>query len=530
MRLWFELAAPRPRDDARGWFEAVASALSGRKVSLVRGEHRATDDLNGMNRCFTARWNDGDITWEEDLGNTDGNPRDGWGYALRLELEVGSVTVRANHHEGPFHSVFLDVEGTARDWLAVRSTMRRELGETADRSHLSYLAFEVIPKLTAAGEQAAALALARESLAGSKQSELMRDEIVAWLATNDPAFAGPELRVKEAPGALDGWLALERSGATGLTEAFARLCPSELSRWRAAGLPPAPWFAHPAWPLARDDSAPSEWQTLHLTADHVSRAFLNELTAALTGWKESVDWQEVGGEWEDGRGGWRWRTSRRARVPEGALLPVVRATLSGVRREPDEWKLAWEKLRSRGLRETLTWTWIGGPTTGDAVVVVEHELPKRPNGTPEPSGIALTLVGSPEFRERAKQAVRAHSPFRWYPVEARDSLQPWTPKTTTFPDVLTALQTLVTPQRLARARELLTCRCAQPLGFCEHRKELLGFARESSLMGLPAEQALLAAWNAAFHSVGAHPELESVERNLRDAYASHVRAQEMLER
>lgn len=530
MRLWFELAEPRPRDDARGWFEAMATALSGRKVSLERREHWPTDDRNGLNHCFTARWSDGDITWEQELTHTDGNPRDGWGYALRLELEVGSVTVRASHHEGPFRSVSLDVDGTARDWLTVRATLRRELGEAADRCHLSYVAYELLPRLTAEGEHAAALALARESLAGSKQSESMREEIVAWLAANDPASAGPQMQVKEAPGALAGWLALERAGTPGLTEVFARLCPYELTRWRAAGLPPAPWFAHPAWPFERDDSAPSDWQTLHLTADHVSRAFLNELTAALTGWQENVDWQEVDGDWEDGRDGWRWSASRRARVPEGGHLPVVRATLSGARREPHEWKLDSERLMSLSLRETLTWTWIGGPTTGDAVVVVEHELPRRPNGTPEPSGFALTIVGTPEFRERARQAVRAQFPFRWHPVEARDSLKPWAPQTTTFPDVLTALEALVTPQRLARARELLTCRCPQPIGYCAHRRELLGYSRESSLMGPPAEQALLAAWDAAFHSVGAQPRLESVERNLRDAWAAHVRAQEWVER
>lgn len=527
MRLSFELSPPRSRDAVRGLFEAMASTLVGRSVSLQRTEYRGEDDRNGEGLCFVAKWTDGPITYEESLLNGSGNPRDRWGYELRLTLTLPQVTLRAGGDQGDFRSFTVVLEGTGRQWLALRKTLRRELGEKNDRSSTPWIAHEVLPALTAEGEAAEALALGRESLAGSEKKELYRDQIVAWLAANDPSSGGPAMRVREAPGVLEGWLALERSGDTSLTEVFARLCPYELTRWKAAGLPPGPWFAHPAWPLDRDPSDPGPWKTIHLTADHVWPSFVNSLSAALVGWSVGTDWQDVAGDWREGVDGWHWRTARRARVPVGATLPVVHVTLSGVRREPDEWKLDWEELMSRKFKETLTWSWIGSQRTGDALVIVERALPKRPNGTPESAGITFTVVGTSEFRERAEAAVIATSHLRWYPVDASQSLDPWTPRATSFPDARSALQATVSPERFARAEELLRCRCLQPgIGACEHRRELLGYAREDQRGETPEASARSAAWNAAFYSVGDRPELESMNRNLADAYRAHVRAAE----
>lgn len=524
MRLYFQFTPPRSRDVIRGAFAAMASTLLGRTVVLQQVEHRKEEDRNGLGYCFFARWADGDVTYEESLLHASGNPRDGWGYALTLTLTLPGHTLRTEGSDDPLPWLGIQIDGGGRVWLQLRETLRRELGADSDRSAEPWIAYEVLPVLAAEGELTAALVLARESLALPDKNASHREDIVAWLAANDPASGGPAMRVKEAPGALDGWLALERSGDSTLSEAFARLCPFDLKRWRAAGLSPGPWFSHPAWPLERDASAPGEWKTIHLTADHVWPSVVDTLSKALTGWAPSTDWHDVHGESHDGLEGWRWHSSRRARVPDGAKLPVVHATLSGVRRDPEQWSLDWSELRSLKLKETLTWSWIGGPKTGDALVIVSRELPKRRYGTPEPAAIAFTVVGSAEFRERAEAAVIKETHYRWYPVPASESLKPWEFPREAFPNAHTALEATVPAARLARGKELLGCRCANPT--CEHRTEILRYVREDERGETPAATARSAAWNAAYFSVGVRPQLDSMNRCLAEAYRAHVRSTE----
>lgn len=240
-----------------------------------------------------------------------------------------------------------------------------------------------------------------------------------------------------------------------------------------------------------------------------------------------VDWQDVSGDWTEGADGWHWHVSRRARVPEGAKFPITHVTVDGVRREPHEWKLGWDKLESLQFRETITWSWIGGPKTGDALLIVTRSLPRRNNGSPEPAGITFTVVGSSEFKERAEAEVIKQSHLRWYPVAAGESLVQRHWDADGFADARAALEATVSPERFARGLELLSCRCVQPgVGYCPHRVEMLGYVREDERGETPAASAQSAAWNAAFFSVGDRPQLDSVRRNLGDAYRAHVRAAE----
>lgn len=525
MKVWFELNPPRELDGIRALFEVLASDVEGRPVKLSRVEHRGEQDLNGQGKCFVAKWADGAVTFDEQLINGDGNPRDYWSYQLTLTLTLPSLKLRGGGSDSAFREFSVDFEGTGAQWLTLRSALRRVLGEAADRSHDPWLARDVLPALVAEGKQETAVELARESLARSAQNAHFRDDIVAWLAANDPASADPAMRVREAPGAIEGWLELERSGATGLDEAFARLCPTEPARWKSA----APWFAHPAWPLQRVAAPTGEWKTIHLSADHVWPSFINSLSVKLTGWQVGTDWQEVVSERPEGIDGWHWRVSRRARVPDGERLPRVHVTLSGVRRKPEDWNLDWEKLFSLAFEETITWSWIGGPATGDAVLVVERALPQQPHAVPVQAAITFTVVGTDAFRQQAEAAVLELSGLKWYPVSPEDSLKPPTAKTEPFADARAALKAIVSPERFARAEVLLQCRCQQPaIGVCEHRAELLNYAREDFMMETAAASARNAAWNAAYYSVGSRPEPEPMQRNLAKAASEHARAAETL--
>jgi hypothetical protein len=192
--------------------------------------------------------------------------------------------------------------------------------------------------------------------------------------------------------------------------------------------------------------------------------------------------------------------------------------------------LEWEKLEKLNFVETLTWSWIGGPKTGDALLIVERALPARHNSVPTSVAIAFTVVGTSEFRERAEAAVLKESHYRWHPVSARESLTPWRWEAEPFPDARTALKATVSAERFARAEELLRCRCAQPrVGYCEHRVEMLRYMREDERGPTPAAFARSAAWNAAFYSVGDRPQIDSVNRNLGEAYRAHIRASEYVE-
>lgn len=149
MRLYFEFTQPRSRDAVRTVFEAMGSALMGRPISLQRVEYREESDRNGYTTCFVAKWTDGQITYDESLLNTDGNPRDGYGYELKLALTLPHVTLRASGDNNDFRSLTVEFPGRGREWLTLRDVLRRELGEECDRCAKSWIAYDVLPALTA---------------------------------------------------------------------------------------------------------------------------------------------------------------------------------------------------------------------------------------------------------------------------------------------------------------------------------------------------------------------------------------------
>lgn len=295
-------------------------------------------------------------------------------------------------------------------------------------------------------------------------------------------------------------------------------------------LPVAPWFSHPRWPLSKAPPASAEWLGVHLPANVVGLGLPPKLSKALSGWSVGDEWRDVRGETlATADAGARWHVTRRARFPEGAQVPRVDVTLEGELRDLPEWELPAAVRWSRSAREMLTFTWVGGPETGDAVLIIERRLP--PERQPF-VGLCLTIVGSPAFRARAHEALLATTHLRWHPVAAVEALEPRPLATLPWwddaadPRVL-AEAALTAVDALEQARPLLTCRCAQQLGYCEHRRALLDHSR-AVRDATPRGQAREAAWLAAFEAIGAQPRPDAARRNARRAHDQLLIAAEWL--
>ena len=512
----------------RALFATLASTLSGRPVSFTLVERQQLEDLNGANACFTARWRDGPITWSERVICGSGNPRDGYGYDLEfiLSLPTRTLQVHTGGWEPVPESIDLEVNSTAREWLTLREALRKELGAERDQCFAPRIAANALGELTRQGEHAAALALAREALERAKPHDPARAELVTWLATNDSSAGGTPMRVKEAPAQLDGWLELEQSGDGSLAQTFARLCPFELKRWKAAGLPVAPWFDHPLWPFARETAPEGTWHTVHFRPGVIGPALPSSLGKALTRWESGTHWEDHGGESIPGVDGWRWEVSRRARYPEGSKVPVVHVTLLGARREPHEWELPPLEQYGREYRELMKWSWIAGFETGDVVLIGERSLPLR-GRSPETAAITFTALGSNEFRARAEAVVTKSTHLKWYPVSRSESLEPWRRPAPAFTDVDGALRATLGADELARARQLMQCRCEER--FCEHRLELRRTSQAHRFSHHPAERARGQAWAAAEAMTASPPQPETAAERVRDANEELLHAAEFVE-
>lgn len=535
MRLSFELPPPHTHAAVRALVEAVVAALTGQPCALTLASRQELPDQNGgRDTCFTARWTCGAVSWTEEVLSGSGNPRDGFGYDLSAVLVVpregGELrcTLRDGGYEPKPTRFEAELSGLrGGEWLKLRELLRANVGAKHDRSLAPLYVRDVLEALRLEGDLPAALALARACLDAAGPAQYAREEIIAWLARTDPSAGGATLRTREAPAVLDGWLELEASSAD-LESTFARLCPFDLARWTAAGLPVAPWFSHPRWPLSMAQPASAEWLGVHLPAPVVGLGLSTKLSQALSGWSVGEHWNDVHGEpltTTDPSA--RWHVTRRARFPEGAQVPRVDVTLEGELRDPPEWALPAAERWSRSARETLTFTWVGGPETGDAVLVIERRLP--PERQPF-VGLAVTIVGSHTFRARAHEALLATTHLRWHPVAAAEALAARTLATLPWCDdaaepLVLAEAALTAVDALEQARPLLTCRCAQQIGYCEHRRALLEHSR-TVRDATPRGQAREAAWLAAFEAVSAQPRPDAARRNARRAHDQLIIAAE----
>lgn len=512
----------------RALFEALASTLSGRTVLLQLGERTEQEDLNGADACFTARWSDGPITWTESVTTASGNPRDGYGYSIELTLVLPTHQLKVN--TGGWDPVpsplTIEVNCTASEWLALREVLRRELGRENDQGFAPWIAASTLDELARGGELAAALELAKEALARANPTDSERAKLITWIAANDFASGGTAMRVKEAPAVLEGWLELERQGDTTLTETFARLCPFELNRWRAAGLATAPWFDHPAWPFEREAAPEGTWRNVHFRPGIIGPGLAARLGKELTGWETGTDWNDHPGESLPGVEGWRWEVSRRARYADGSRVPVVHVSVHGVRRSPEEWELPFADQYARDYREMIRWSWITGLRSGDVSLLVERSLPIPDRGLGVVA-IAFNVIGSEEFRSRAQAAITKLTHLKWHPVPRNASVEPWKRPEPAFTELEGALRAALPPEELSRVQQLMKCGCEDP--HCAHRLELRRVSRDYLNLYRPMECAKGEAWGAAAALSELRPDLEKAKQCIREVHENLLHAAEYVE-
>jgi hypothetical protein len=393
------------------------------------------------------------------------------------------------------------------------------------------------------GEREVALALARESVALSGPAAYGRAELVDWLERAAPGPDALGTRLREAPVLVEGWLEAERTPPEGMARDFvvgmvAQLFPFDPGRWEAAGLPHAPWFSHPCWPLAGPPTTPdraaprSSWHRAAIPASHVLPSFPAELAHAVTGWVSGADWQ--GHDAEPGandESGWRWTVTRWARWREGASRPTVRVELRASHRPSSPEKKRGGASATGAVDELICWNWFAGDEPGDALLLVQRDRRAGRRGSPGPYGAGWCVVGTDAFRVRAEAAIARCSPWRWEACAPEESLEPF-PVTPVLPGVDTrgapleaaaaSLDAALLPDdERSRVLELLSCRCVHPgIGFCAHRAELLDRTRAHRSLSQAAptvrERTLArvaeAALEAAFYAAGANPNPESVHR------------------
>lgn len=532
MLLRFVPAAPHSTGLTRRGFAALASAWVGRPVEWQCVERRALEDPNpGGSGAFLARWADGEATLEERVEGSTGNPRDGYGYDVRYQLTVGQR--QAHLSSGGWEPLASDFRVefsriTVDALLEARAALRSCFGEAADLSHEACIARENVRGIDPVDAPGEAVALVQEALAQAVPADYGQPELSEWLGRHQGGAEGLRRRLRDLPAGLPGWLeAVEKPpagyGPDRLTQTLARLCPFEGAHWLAAGRAPAPWFRHPQWSRGGAQAgAEGEWHRVHLDAAVISGPLVEKLSAQLTGWDGWKDWQDHTGEFEaPNEAGWTWRVRRHARyrAPHDAY-PVVRVTMTSAWRPT--WKLPTAELLGRAPEETVEWNWLPGEDGADLLLVVTRT-------TPEGTALTWARTGGADFGARVDAALKAVTPFAWHPCSAAESLSPWVPpapapwlSTASVKELaLAALTAAAVSAPLAeRARSLLAaCHCAQPLGYCAHRQELLTAHRE--LRGLHAVDsreasrvdAQAAALGATFEAAGANPDEQAVRRS-----------------
>lgn len=137
MRVRFTLPSPFAHDRVRALFEAMAAALCGQPLMLVRTERVEAWDPNHAHACFVERWSAGAFSFTHTVETAEGNPRDGFPYLHLAELTWPGRTLRASDSGGSSHFSLFDVElvpTSAAEARTVREVLRRELGAERDLS------------------------------------------------------------------------------------------------------------------------------------------------------------------------------------------------------------------------------------------------------------------------------------------------------------------------------------------------------------------------------------------------------------
>lgn len=526
--------------DLREAFGLLVGKWSGRAPEWRLDQRTELPDANGPwgdNRTYEARYaDDGSAAAvEERVVSGSGNPHDGYGYEVTSALRHGDRAVRFTGagYDTALTSVNLEFTGcTCGDIVAARALLRGLLGDDADRSDQPWLALANARTLEALGAPELARQWAKEGLDGSGATDYGHAQLAEWFARGVPGQDGLVMRLREAPGALEGWHDALANPPPGFTRAsvervLAQLCPFTT---------PGPWSCHPDWPFPLVPGAEGEWRRLDLGAGPGASlpALPAQLAAELTGLAPWKDWHEVHGEWLQGTvPAWRVLASRWARFSGGDdVVPRTWVTMQASQRAPADWKLPPSKLARKPVDAAVRWHFIAGTEPGDTCVLAEKSVRDVPLGT------ACAVVGSAAFQAQVDEALAKLTPYRWVPCAAAECfpseprLQPAWATADPGADLPGFVQGVL---RGAGADNdnvvdmVRACRCPQPIiGYCEHRRQVLDEQRRhrdaarqaAGRRGCVVEEAAAAALEAAFYAMGERPDLNAVRRCAESAAAA----------
>ncbi len=544
MRLRFQLPRGATLEPVHAAFELVASALLGHPAHLECVSKESRPDQNGAFPLptFHATWRsaDGLATLTENVASGEGNPRDGYGYALELRLSAdlsdgpATCTARGGGWEPRLDALDLVLQGLPpASWRSLREALAARLGPDADGSAAPDLALANLRALVDAGLDAEAETVAREALARGTSSDIGYGELISWVGQREGGAAGLARRLREAPGDVAAWeeaLAAPPPGFTtaSLTTTLRRLLPHEPAR---QPLGQAPWFAHPEWCLpvdAHGEQPAGTWRRLDSGQGPGASwpAVPEHVTATLTGFHAGTDWQNTEAE-VLGEGDARASLTRRARWDAAGVLQV-RADVHVAVRPARDWRRPLRELMKRQPPLAVAWTFVAGPEAGDVLVLAEKTVVRERQTVP--LGTAVLVQGTPAFQARAEAALRAATPFRWVPCapDACFPEEPLTPEpwleTARAQGPLALAQAVCAHAGLSAddaalaARALASCRCEQAIGYCPHRREVLDRSRALGRATTTTQRESSAAWaqqqalETAFEAMGAQPDAAAVER------------------
>src|SRR4051794_13803390 len=88
MELMQRFAGETPIDTMVAVARSLAVGLRGAAVDLVETRHTTGSDLNCATTLFDAAWHADGVDLCARIENGGGNPRDGWGYEIDVDLRM----------------------------------------------------------------------------------------------------------------------------------------------------------------------------------------------------------------------------------------------------------------------------------------------------------------------------------------------------------------------------------------------------------------------------------------------------------
>lgn len=223
------LAGPRLSFD-RGieLLQTIAPLVLGRALALTLVESSEEADSNYHTKCGRRLFRDGDVALHASLLNGDGNPRDGWGYHLTIELrstDARGERVRASLHGSSYDPSFDDplrvrVEGASPETRAlIADALRLRFPEHRDTTFTDpWTVRETLDDLSRHGHEAWVRDFLSQPLLPTTPG------VSAHLCARKLALFGPDAVTARTAVTLDafssvGWRALADAGGDELTSA-----------------------------------------------------------------------------------------------------------------------------------------------------------------------------------------------------------------------------------------------------------------------------------------------------------------------